>query len=166
MMDAIGNEYIYVDGKRVLCSCKRGAYANADERRYIHVTDFGARLDKSIHRKRHKERKAKQHKSLYMDKIIRPGTRMTRINRNFGLRSVGVCFAYPSFDKTFLKFFRRIFTDDLIRAHPCQPLRQLTSPTRMALAIRGDPRSIVYNSDGKISYQWHFSSIPQQEAAR
>ncbi len=26
------------------------------------------------------------------------------INRDFGLRSVGVCFAYPSFDKTFIKF--------------------------------------------------------------
>jgi hypothetical protein len=26
------------------------------------------------------------------------------INRNFGLRSGGVCEAYPSFDKTFIKF--------------------------------------------------------------
>ncbi len=26
-------------------------------------------------------------------------------SRNFGLRSVGVCEAYPSFDKTFSKFF-------------------------------------------------------------
>ncbi len=26
------------------------------------------------------------------------------INRNFGLRSVGVCEAYPSFDKTLLNF--------------------------------------------------------------
>ncbi len=45
----------------------------------------------------------------------------------------------------------RIFTDDLIRAYPCHLC---------------NPCSIVYNSDGKISYQWHFSSITEQEAAR
>ncbi len=28
-----------------------------------------------------------------------------QISRNFGLRSVGVCFAYPSFDKPFLKVY-------------------------------------------------------------
>ena len=37
-----------------------------------------------------------------------------------------------------------------IRVYPRQPLRQLTSPTRMAAAICGDPRSIkgadIYHS--------------------
>jgi hypothetical protein len=35
---------------------------------------------------------------------------------------------------------RGIYTDNQILGYPRQPLRQLTSPTRMALAIRGDPR--------------------------
>gem|GEM_PF-2623055 len=61
---------------------------------------------------------------------------------------------------------RRIYTDNEIRAHQRQPLRQLTSPTHMALAIRGDPRSIIYNADEKIRYKWHFSSITEQEAAQ
>ncbi len=36
-----------------------------------------------------------------------------QISRNFGLRSVGVCSAYPSFDKPFLKVYadeRRLIT--------------------------------------------------------
>ncbi len=32
--------------------------------------------------------------------------RRAQRSRDFGLRSVGVCAAYPSFDKTFLKFYR------------------------------------------------------------
>jgi len=45
-------------------------------------------------------------------------------------------------NRTRMTRIRQIFTDTSIRAHQCQPLRQLTSPTRMALAIRGDPCSI------------------------
>jgi len=85
---------------------------NADERRLIAPS----------HRE---ERKAEQHKSLYPYKIIRPGTRMTRI--------------------------KRISTDNPIRAYPCHPR---------------NPCSIVYNSDGKISNLWHFSSTTEQEAAQ
>jgi hypothetical protein len=54
---------------------------NADERRLI--------------ASEREERKAQQHKSLYIDKIIRPGTRMTQI--------------------------KQIYTDNPIRAYPCHP---------------------------------------------
>jgi hypothetical protein len=84
---------------------------NADERRLI--------------ASEREERKAEQHKSLYPYKIIRPGTRMTRI--------------------------KRISTDNPIRAYPCHPR---------------NPCSIVYNSDGKISNLWHFSSTTEQDAAQ
>jgi hypothetical protein len=63
------------------------------------------------------------HNSLYLKEIIRPGTRMTRI--------------------------KRIYTDYQIRAHP--PLRQLTSPTRMDLALRGDLCSIPSSDSGAIN---------------
>jgi len=44
-----------------------------------------------------------------------------------------------------LYFSGHIFTDlFIIHVYPRQPLRRLTSPTRMALAIRGDPRPIPF----------------------
>ena len=55
---------------------------NADERRLI----------VSVHRKGREERKAQQHKCFYKYKIIRPGTRMTRIGRIS--TDNGIC-AYP-----------------------------------------------------------------------
>jgi len=58
---------------------------NADKRRLI----------ASVHLKGRQERKAEKHKSLHPYKIIRPGTRMTRIGR--------------------------IYTDNEIRAHLCHP---------------------------------------------
>jgi hypothetical protein len=55
-------------------------------------------MTQSSDRKGREERKAEQRKSLHIDKIVRPGTRMTRI--------------------------RQIFTDYQILAHPCSiPLR-------------------------------------------
>ncbi len=73
--------------------------------------------------------------SAWYGKILIPQyrTRMTRINRNFGLRSVGVCFAYPSFDKTFLKFFGRIFTDNFV---PCASVSSVRSVFYRVLHVR------------------------------
>ena len=88
----------------------------------------------------HKERKAPPNKSLHLEEIIRPGTRISRIGR--------------------------IYTDNTIRAYPRQPLRQLTSPTRMAVAIRGDPCYFVNNLEGKINYQWLFYSVIEQGVAQ
>ena len=82
----------------------------------------------SIHRKGRKERKAKLHKFLYMEEEIPlPGTPIPGI----------------------IQFY----TDNTIRAHPRQPLRQLTSPASMAVVIRGDPCSIVNYFEDKIIYQ-------------
>ena len=58
------------------------------------------------------------------------------------------------------------FTDNKIRAYPRQPLRQLTSPTRMAVAMRGDPCSIVNYFEGKVSYQWLFYPVIEQGVAQ
>jgi hypothetical protein len=60
------------------------------------------------------ERKAQPHTSLNSEKILRPGTRISRITR--------------------------IYTDTIIRAHPC------------------DPCSIVNNLEEKIRHQWVFLS--------
>ena len=69
----------------VILSRMKEPQMNADERRLI----------ASAHRKGREEQKAEPHKSLSINKIIRPGTRMTRI--------------------------KRIFTDNPIRAHPRHP---------------------------------------------
>jgi len=56
-------------------------------------------------------------------------------------------------NRTRMTRIARIFTDTFIRGYQRQPLRQLTSPTRMALAISGDPRSIELALEGKNRYQ-------------
>ena len=57
----------------------------------------------------------------------------------------------PGTRMTRMTRIKRISTDKPIRAYPCHPR---------------NPCSIVYNSDGKISNLWHFSSITEQEAAQ
>ncbi len=46
---------------------------------------------------------------LSVRSVFYPEYNEPQISRNFGLRSVGVCEAYPSFDKTFIKFFDKPF---------------------------------------------------------
>jgi hypothetical protein len=71
-----------------------------DERRYIPVTDFAAQSNRSTHRKGREKHKAQKHKSLCIEKIIRPGTRMTRIKRIYTDPCVSVSSAQSVFYRT------------------------------------------------------------------
>jgi hypothetical protein len=53
--------------------------------------------------------KGRRRKITYLRFIHNTGNKSAFINRNFGLRSVGVCEAYPSFSKAFLKVFDKTF---------------------------------------------------------
>ena len=62
------------------CSGRDAGGNDADERKSISVTEFAAQSNRSLHREK---RNAHKHKSLYLDEIIRTGTRMPRIKRIF-----------------------------------------------------------------------------------
>ena len=62
--------YTYACGHTWVRSRESAGFRH-DERRFIAL----------FHRQGRKERKAQLHKSLYIEEIIRPGTRMTRIKR-------------------------------------------------------------------------------------
>jgi hypothetical protein len=66
------------------CSGRDAGGHDADERISIHVTEFAAQSNGSIHHKAREERKAHPQKSLNSVESIRTGTRIGRMNTDPG----------------------------------------------------------------------------------
>ena len=71
----------------------------------LHMNSDEGRFVISTHRKGREERKAQKHKSLYIEEIIRPGTRMTQIKRIY----TDPCVSASSVASVFYRFLMALF---------------------------------------------------------